>query len=79
MPNRVGRPKSDNPMMRTALAMPRELHDALMAEAAALNVGFSTIIRERLQASIKHYRVVGVVAARVIASEIKFEHRGRDA
>jgi hypothetical protein len=44
-----GRPPSENPMERTAVALPRDLLDRLRADAERADRGISTEIRQRLQ------------------------------
>lgn len=44
-----GRPPSDDPMVHTAVALPRELLDQLKKDADASGKGLSTEIRHRLQ------------------------------
>ena|SRR5258708_4832089 len=44
-----GRPRSDNPMMHTAVVLPRELLERLKKDAELSDKGLSTEIRQRLQ------------------------------
>jgi hypothetical protein len=46
---KIGRPRSESPMVHTAIALPRDLLDRLKADAAASGEGLSTAIRRRLQ------------------------------
>jgi hypothetical protein len=44
-----GRPRAENPMVHTAIALPQDLLDQLKSAAAASGQGLSTEIRRRLQ------------------------------
>jgi hypothetical protein len=44
-----GRPRSENPMVHTAVVLPRDLLEMLRSEAAASDRGISAVIREALQ------------------------------
>jgi hypothetical protein len=44
-----GRPRSENPMVHTAVVLPRDLLEKLRTDAAAANRGLSAEIRQRLQ------------------------------
>ena len=46
---RKGRPRSENPMVHTAIALPHDLIEQLRKDAAASGQGLSTEIRQRLQ------------------------------
>ena len=46
---KIGRPRSDSPMVHTAIALPRDLLERLKADATASGEGLSTEIRRRLQ------------------------------
>ena len=45
-----GRPRSENPMVHTAVVLPRDLLEQLRKDAEASGRGLSTEIRQRLQA-----------------------------
>ena len=45
-----GRPRAENPMVHTAVVLPRELLERLKRDAEASDRGLSTEIRQRLQA-----------------------------
>ena len=44
-----GRPRSENPMVHTAVVLPRDLLERLRRDAKASDRGLSTEIRQRLQ------------------------------
>jgi hypothetical protein len=46
-----GRPRSENPMVHTAIVLPRDLLDRLRKDAERSDQGLSTEIRHRLQSS----------------------------
>jgi hypothetical protein len=49
--NKAGRPRADNPMVHTAITLPKELLDALRYDAKENGRGLSSEIRTRLYAS----------------------------
>jgi hypothetical protein len=50
----MGRPRSDNPMVHTAVVLPRDLLERLREDGEASNRGLSGEIRQRLQATYGH-------------------------
>jgi hypothetical protein len=48
---KAGRPRSEDPMVHTALVLPRDLIERLKEDAQKSNRGLSTEIRQRLQMS----------------------------
>jgi hypothetical protein len=45
----MGRPRSENPMVHTAVVLPRDLLETLRSDAAASDQGISAVIRQVLQ------------------------------
>jgi hypothetical protein len=48
MKQKKGRPRSENPMVHTAIVLPQDLLEKLKADAAAMGHGLSTEIRQQL-------------------------------
>jgi hypothetical protein len=49
--NKIGRPRSESPMVHTAVVLPQDLLKRLRTDAEQSNRGLSTEIRQRLQST----------------------------
>lgn len=56
---KMGRPRSENPMVHTAVALPRDLLERLRTDAERSERGLSTEIRERLLLTYDHEGLPG--------------------